>query len=271
MRRSRPTPRASDWSLSSTTSWRSPRRATQRSLKLPWHAHEHTCLVYVVDGTFTEQLRSQVIDCRPATLTIKPAGEEHPERLRLQRLLQRGGGVAAAFESRLRALTTTIDHAAHVTGGPAVAMAARLYRELRGRDPFSPLVFEGLVLEMLGSCAARRPQDRQRRAPRWLEHVRERLHADFARKLSITRLAEEAGVHPDHLTRIFRRHHGVLIGDYLRRVRTQWAAETMVHSELPLVAIAQHAGFADQSQLTRSFKREFGITPARYRAAARSR
>ena len=132
------------------------------------------------------------------------------------------------------------------------------------------MVIEGLLLEILG-VSARDDGAARRVAPRWLDRVRDRLHADFARKLSVAQLAAEVAVHPDHLTRIFRRHFGVLIGDYLRRVRTEWAAEAMTASDAPLAEIARSGGFADQSQLTRSFKREFGITPARYRAAAHTR
>jgi len=34
-----------------------------------------------------------------------------------------------------------------------------------------------------------------------------------------------------------------------------------------LAAIAQETGFADQSHLTSTFRRETGLTPGRYRAA----
>lgn len=36
---------------------------------------------------------------------------------------------------------------------------------------------------------------------------------------------------------------------------------------MALCDIAQAAGFADQSQLTRTFRKQVGITPAGYRAA----
>jgi AraC family transcriptional regulator len=39
----------------------------------------------------------------------------------------------------------------------------------------------------------------------------------------------------------------------------------------PIAEIADRAGFADQSHLTRLFRARLGTTPARYRSALRSR
>jgi AraC-like DNA-binding protein len=38
-------------------------------------------------------------------------------------------------------------------------------------------------------------------------------------------------------------------------------------SSLPVALLPQEAGFADQSHMTRAFRRQFGVTPARYQAA----
>jgi len=43
-----------------------------------------------------------------------------------------------------------------------------------------------------------------------------------------------------------------------------------IQAGTPLARAAAEAGFADQSHLTRQFKRAYGITPARWAAALRS-
>jgi AraC-like DNA-binding protein len=37
---------------------------------------------------------------------------------------------------------------------------------------------------------------------------------------------------------------------------------------MPLAEVAAETGFADQSHMTRQFKRTFGLTPARWRSMA---
>src|SRR5437667_238344 len=77
------------------------------------------------------------------------------------------------------------------------------------------------------------------------------------------------GVHPAHLARAFRARYGETLGEYVRRLRLEWAAGEMIATDKPLTFLAVEAGFCDQSHFTRAFKRQFGITPARFRAMQR--
>jgi AraC-like DNA-binding protein len=42
-------------------------------------------------------------------------------------------------------------------------------------------------------------------------------------------------------------------------------------TDIPLADLASAAGFADQSHLNRTFKRQIGMTPAAFRRSCRSR
>jgi AraC family transcriptional regulator len=76
-------------------------------------------------------------------------------------------------------------------------------------------------------------------------------------------------VHPSHLARSFRTYYRESLGGCARRLRLEWAAEKLARSDVPLASLATEAGFVDQSHFTRAFKGQFGMTPARYRAAHR--
>jgi AraC family transcriptional regulator len=81
----------------------------------------------------------------------------------------------------------------------------------------------------------------------------------------LQQVATEAGVHPAHLARVFRRHHRCTIGSYLRRLRLDAACRQLVSGERPLADIALAAGFADQSHFSRLFRAATGVTPTHYR------
>ena len=90
--------------------------------------------------------------------------------------------------------------------------------------------------------------------------------AEHCRRLTLDELAREAGVHPVHLSRIFRRSVGEGIGDHIHRLRVRTACERLLDPHASLAEVSFATGFADQSHFTRSFRRITGMTPALFRS-----
>ena len=125
-----------------------------------------------------------------------------------------------------------------------------------------PLVLESNVLELLGAISEFASEDT---TPSWLGRVKERMHEEFGDEIRMRDLADEAGVHPVHLARAFRRSEKLTPGEYLQRVRVRAACQRLLQAEYPLVAIALECGFADQSHFTRVFQKFTKTTPAQFR------
>ena len=124
---------------------------------------------------------------------------------------------------------------------------------------------EELVLEMLAELGGIRAQERERHTPRWLARVRDELHARYEEVIRVHDLADEAGVHPVHLARVFRRRHGCTVGNYVHRLRIEHACGALGDSKASLSSIALETGFSDQAHFTRRFKELTGMSPGRYR------
>jgi AraC family transcriptional regulator len=93
------------------------------------------------------------------------------------------------------------------------------------------------------------------------------IHANYARELPLTDLAQAARLSPFHLARLFKRSLGVSPHQYLIQVRVnnaRWLLSA-ASGECSLADLAAAVGFADQSHLTRHFKRMTGVTPRQYR------
>jgi AraC-like DNA-binding protein len=108
---------------------------------------------------------------------------------------------------------------------------------------------------------------------RHLEHGRNPSAADRARDLltsayvkppSLQALAEAVGANRFVLLREFRRRFGVPPHAYVVLLRVERARQ-LIGRGSGIAPAAQLAGFADQSHLTRVFKRTLGISPAVYR------
>ena len=69
--------------------------------------------------------------------------------------------------------------------------------------------------------------------------------------------------------RHFRRAYATSPDRY-RTMRRLALARRAIQDGVPLAAVAAESGFADQSHMTRQFKRVYGVTPAVYARGART-
>jgi AraC-like DNA-binding protein len=99
--------------------------------------------------------------------------------------------------------------------------------------------------------------------------ARQRLDDDPACDPGLAVLAADAGVSRFQLLRAFARELGLTPHAYLVQRRLA-LARTLIDAGAGLAAAAAEAGFADQSHMTRAFRRALGYTPAVYARAVGS-
>lgn len=87
---------------------------------------------------------------------------------------------------------------------------------------------------------------------------------------SLDELAAEAGLSKFHFLRVFAKATGQTPHAYLVNLRVNRARDLLATGTRPAEA-AVAAGFADQSHLTRVFKRIVGVTPGHYARAVAGR
>lgn len=102
------------------------------------------------------------------------------------------------------------------------------------------------------------------RMPQVARLARDYLHAHLTDNVSLTGLANLAGVDRFRLNRAFKAAFGLAPHAYLVQLRLAQARRRLAAGDSPS-AVAMDLGFADQSHLGRWFKRAYGLTPAGYR------
>jgi AraC family transcriptional regulator len=238
--------------------------------RLDWHRHERANLVVVLQGAFMEVCAGRTFECNPHSVLLKPPGELHADVFgaRLTRCL------IIEIEPRrwpaLEGMPCALERVEQMRGGTLHRLALRIAGELRSPDAASPLAIEGLVLEMLAS-ALRLKAGKTEATPRWLDEARQYAGANFRKQLGLADVAQAVGVHPFHLARQFRRYCRCTVGEFIRRLRIDFACQQLATTGTPLVEIALAAGFSHQPHFCRVFKRQTGMTPTAYRDLSRVR
>jgi len=232
---------------------------------VPRHAHEPSYFCALVAGSYAETYGPRQVRYRAGDVAFHPAGETH------HGLIGEDGGLCLnvsldpAWLERAGSPVSALQPCVGRDGSALSWLAGRLHQELERPDETTPLVSEGIALEMLAALL-RCERRREAPLPAWLARAENRLREEFARPLSVSSVAAELGVAPVRLARAFRRRFGESLGERLRRIRVAHAARRALDPEVPLARIAQEAGFADQSHMTRVFKRLTGTTPGALRA-----
>ena len=121
------------------------------SQKNPRHSHADSTFCLVLQGGFTEFHKGKATTCQPSTVLFYPSGASHEDHFQIT-----GGRcliveVKPLWVERLREYSADLDKAAHFHGGQLSAIALKLYRGFSFPDKLSPLLIEGLALEMLPS------------------------------------------------------------------------------------------------------------------------
>jgi AraC-like DNA-binding protein len=96
--------------------------------------------------------------------------------------------------------------------------------------------------------------------------VRDVIEQRYAEPLTLSELAEVAGLSTHHLIRVFRAEIGLTPHAYVVDVRVRRAQDLLRAGLLP-AEVALRVGFADQAHLTRAFKARIGAAPGAYRRA----
>ena len=102
--------------------------------------------------------------------------------------------------------------------------------------------------------------------------VRAKLFIDhnFASRIDLDNIADEACFSKFHFTRLFRQIYGKTPHQYLTAVRIKHARELLA-GEATVAAVCFAVGFDSITSFTGLFRRRVGMTPAAFRAAAHER
>ncbi|MEU8660377.1 AraC family transcriptional regulator [Actinoplanes philippinensis] len=232
----------------------------------PMHAHDTWAVLLVDDGAVRYDLDRHERGAYGDLITVLPPHVPHngtsarPGGFRKRVLYLDHDQLPAHLIGATVDTPTITDRALH----HAISRVHRLIRTPEDAPAADDLLALALarLRTHLGEPAGRRPA-----GPAAAHDLRDLLEEHITDGLPLATAAATLHFDPAHLVRAFRREFGMTPHQYLisRRVDT---ARRLIHTGLPLRAVATDSGFHDQPHLNRHFKRILGTTPGRYATTA---
>lgn len=90
------------------------------------------------------------------------------------------------------------------------------------------------------------------------------VETQIENQFNIKDVAAHLRCHPDFLSRKFKKHTGVDLSVYVRRIRIDHARELLKDPEASIDTAAEKSGFADRIHFTKVFRRMTGQTPGQF-------
>jgi AraC family transcriptional regulator len=163
------------------------------------------------------------------------------------------------------------------TGDPLLFRIAAMHAaEVANEREGSPLMAEALrnqlsvhLLRWYALVDFREAGRRPRLTRAQEARVRNHVHEHLAETISLRDLSLVADLSEYQLGRCFPRSFGSTPYDYVMACRIARARELLRAGRTPIREVARLCGFADQSHLTREFRKRVGVTPGRFQSAGR--
>lgn len=139
-----------------------------------------------------------------------------------------------------------------------------LHNELHNEYP-DPLIVTNLFHCFFREISRMTSFKGRRAAPAEMLKIRWRLETSFREKITLSKLAREAGISVPHLCSQFKKYFGVPPVEYLLSLRMKHASYLLSDINLRVNEVAAEVGYEDIFYFSRLFKKRIGLSPIAFR------
>ncbi len=153
-------------------------------------------------------------------------------------------------------------------GGTAHKLFRQYTRLLGSRSAANRLKEKAVLLQLLAEYIRLADADEityKHTADSKIEEVLRFMNQNIASPLSVTRLAKEFHLHPNHFIRFFKEKTGQTPAKYIKTKKMERAKRYLEESDLSITEIMIQIGETDLSNFSKQFKSYYALSPRAYR------
>ena len=106
---------------------------------------------------------------------------------------------------------------------------------------------------------------RESGTPSYIAACKNYIASNLTKNIRLVDLARAVGMSSNYLSKKFKEHEGVNVGQYIIREKISAAANMLRYSDYTITEIAEYLNFVSSSHMGQCFKKEFGLSPKKYR------
>lgn len=107
--------------------------------------------------------------------------------------------------------------------------------------------------------------------PHWLNQYLQQFNTPDNLTKGISFFQENIPVSYGYLCRLFKKHYGLTITEYVNSSRLTFAANMLAFSDKEIIDLCEEAGFSSLSHFYHLFKSKYHVTPKEYRVASQKK
>lgn len=98
-----------------------------------------------------------------------------------------------------------------------------------------------------------------------IRQIRDRIVTDTNSYKNLQQLASENKMSVTQLRKMFQAEYHMPVYSYIKRYRLEQAATALINSNLSVTEIAMNAGYQNPAKFSEMFKKQYGLSPLKYR------
>lgn len=98
-----------------------------------------------------------------------------------------------------------------------------------------------------------------------INKILKHLHLNIESEISLEKLAESLNLSPSYISSCFKKHMGISIMRYAKKIRIDRAKVLLTTTDISILDLSVSLGFYDQSHFSKTFKNFTGVSPSKYR------
>ncbi len=139
----------------------------------------------------------------------------------------------------------------------------KISEEYLRNDEYSLDALKGLTSELIFLLVRNaKTQDETPSGSKFIESAVKYIQENYSQEITLSQVAQNLSVSPEHLSRTFKRETGFNFSEYLTLFRLQ-KAEYMLKNEpgRSVHAVAFACGFNDSNYFSYKYKKQYGVSP----------